>query len=63
MWGWVRGFCLAGLQLRSSEVLGGVLFGIVLVFLCGVSLVSFSLSSGLIRAPPPYRMVNAGLCD
>ena len=30
---------------------------------CGVSLVSFSLSYGIIRAPPPYRMVNAGLCD
>ena len=28
-----------------------------------VSVVSFSLSSGIIRAPLLYRMVNAGLSD
>ena len=35
----------------------------VMLSLVFFPLVSFSLSSGIIRAPPPYRMVNAGLCD
>ena len=36
--------------------------GLVISYLFSF-VVSFSLSSGIIRAPPPYRMVNAGLCD
>ena len=27
------------------------------------ALVALTVSSGFILAPPPYRMVNAGLCD
>ena len=37
----------------------------VFVFLSFVFffLVSFSFSSGIVRATQPYRMVNTGLCD
>ena len=57
MWRRVRGF----LSYRLADAVLGLCD--VFYFLLLFFVVSFSLSSGIIRAPPPYRMVNAGLCD
>ena len=48
----------------SGLVGSGGNFFVVSVALClsFVPVVS-TLSSGYVRAPPPYRVVNAGLCD
>ena len=65
--GWIVSYVGLGEGLLSRRLAVAVGRGVggflVRSSFCIVSLVSFSLSSGIIRAPPPYRMVNAGLCD
>ena len=52
---WARGEAMGVVLWFPSWLSSLVLFSFVLI--------AISVSTGIIRAPPPYRLVNAGSCD
>ena len=65
--GWNASCAASGEVALLCSLFGGgegiFVFHVCCYLLVSFILASFSLSSGIIRAPPAYRMVNAGLCD
>ena len=63
--GWIASCAASGEVALSCSLVGGDegTFVVCCFLLFSFFFVDFSLSSGIIRAPPPYRLVNVGLCD